>query len=52
MALRLYRTQLFMPEDISNVWAIQDQFKIRSLSNYLEAPVPKPLAPLEFIEPI
>jgi hypothetical protein len=52
MALGLYRIQLFKPDDISNVWAIQDQFKIRSLSNYLEISDPQPAAPFEFVEPI
>lgn len=51
LALAFYRTQLFRPEDISNVWAIQDQLKIRSLSNYLGIPVSKPAEPFEFIEP-
>jgi hypothetical protein len=52
MALAFYRTQLFKPEDISNVWAIQDQFKIRSLSNYLGISDSKPATPSEFEEPI
>lgn len=52
MALGLYRTQLFMPEDISNVWAIQDQFKVQPLSNYLGMPSPQPSEDLEFILPV
>ena len=52
MALGLCRTQLFIPEDISNVWAIQDQFKVQSLSNYLGVPSPQPSENLEFVDPV
>jgi hypothetical protein len=52
MALAFYRTQLFGPGDITDVWAVQDGFKIQPLSNYLGMPAPVSAAPFEFIEPI
>jgi hypothetical protein len=42
--LALYRTQLFNPEDIENVHALQDRYLVHSLSTYLGTP-PLPAAP-------
>lgn len=42
--LALYRTQLFGPEDINHVHAIQDQFRICPLTNVAEAtPLSRPV---------
>jgi hypothetical protein len=41
-ALATYRTQLFDPNDIDNVKAIQDKFEARTLSVFLGSPKPKP----------
>jgi hypothetical protein len=52
MALAFYRTQLFGPDDIADLWVVQDGFKIQPLSNYLGTAAPVSAAPLEFVEPI
>jgi hypothetical protein len=56
LALALFRTQLFNPGDLDNVKAIQDQYKVQTLSAFLGQPAaaappaiefPKPLTPEE-----
>ena len=51
LAFGLYRTQLFDPADITRVHAIQDQYKVQTLSEYIGTP-PAPAAPLTDVEPI
>ena len=48
LALGLFRTQLFRPDDLNEVHAIQDRFQVRTLSEYLgkQAVPPDPLPPL------
>ena len=43
-----YRTQLFSPQDIENVKAIQAGYKVQSLSTWLKKPVPPAAQPLDF----
>ena len=50
--LALYRTQLFNPEDIENVNALQDRYQIRSLSTYLGTPPPPTAPPFVHVKPI
>ncbi len=52
MALAMYRTQLLAPEDMPNVWAIQDQFTVQTLSQYLNTPALPPAPPFSWIEPL
>jgi hypothetical protein len=52
MALAFYRTQLFQPDDIGNVWAIQDRYKVQPLSSYLGTPAPQPAEPFKSVQPI
>jgi len=44
LSLVIYRTQLFKPDDISNVVKVQAGYKVRPLSKYLNQPAP-PAAP-------
>jgi hypothetical protein len=44
----LFRTQLFNPEDMPNVIAIQDQYKVRPLSAFLGKPAPAPAPEIAF----
>jgi hypothetical protein len=50
--LALYRTQLFGADDLENVHALQDQYGVRTLSEYLEAPAPPAAAPFIQVQPI
>jgi hypothetical protein len=43
-----YRTQLFNSDDMDNVIKIQDGYKIRTLSSYLNQPPPAPAPAIEF----
>lgn len=49
--LALYRTQLFDPDDIGQVRALQDQYRVQGLAEYLGAPPPSAL-PFVSIKPI
>ena len=44
LSLVIYRTQLFKPDDISNVVKVQAGYKVQPLSKYLNQPAP-PAAP-------
>ncbi|MFX0542446.1 DUF1254 domain-containing protein [Roseovarius sp. S4756] len=46
------RTQLFNPDDIGNVEAIQAQYQIQPLSAFLGTPPPPPAPDMDFIEPL
>ena len=48
----IYRTQLFNPGDLDNVKKIQEGYKLVSLSEFLNTPVPKQAGMIEFIEPL
>jgi len=40
--LAIYRTQLFSPGDIENVWKVQAGYTVQTLSAYLKQPAPPP----------
>jgi hypothetical protein len=44
----VYRTQLFNPEDMSNVVRIQSGYKVQPLSAYLHRPAPPAAPPINF----
>ncbi len=52
LALLIYRTQLFNPEDIENVKKIQSGYKIRGLASYTGRTAPPAAAPISFIKPL
>jgi len=52
LAMAVYRTQLFNPEDIDNVRAVQAGFKVQPLSAFLGKPAPKPAPAIDFIKPL
>jgi hypothetical protein len=52
LAFAIYRTQLFAPEDIENVKAVQAGYRVQPLSAFLgKAPAP-PARPIDFVKPI
>lgn len=51
-AFVLYRTQLFNPDDIEKVKAIQAGYKIQPLSQFLGRPAPVPPPSVNFIKPL
>src|SRR4051812_26539849 len=48
LSLALYRTQLFDPDDLDDVRKVQDGYKVRTLSGYLDQPPPPPAPSLDF----
>lgn len=52
LALLIYRTQLFSPEDIENVKKIQAAYKIQTLSSYTRQASPSASAPITFVRPL
>jgi hypothetical protein len=52
LALVLYRTQLFNPEDIDNVKKIQAEYEVQPLSAFLGEPAPAPAPPIDFYPPL
>lgn len=52
LALAIFRTQLFDPDDIENVKAIQTGYKVQPLSSFLSKPAPKAAPTIDFIEPL
>jgi len=52
MVIAIYRTQVFNPDDIENVKAIQARFKVQPLSAYLGQPAPKAAPKINFIKPL
>jgi hypothetical protein len=51
LALVLFRTQLFRPDDINNVKEIQAGYRVQPLSRFLGQPVPM-APPINFIQPL
>jgi hypothetical protein len=47
-ALAIYRTQLFNPQDMTNVEKVQSGYKIQTLSAYLHEPAPPPAPAINF----
>lgn len=52
LALVLYRTQLFSPDDIENVKKAQAGYQVRPLSLFLGRPAPVAARPIDFVKPI
>ena len=52
LAMALYRTQLFNPEDLDNVKKIQDQYKAEPLSSFLKTAAPAPAPVIDFMAPL
>ena len=52
LVVALYRTQLFSPDDIEKVKAIQKDYIVQPLSAFLGQPAPKTAAEITFIKPL
>ena len=52
LVVALYRTQLFSPDDIEKVKAIQKDYIVQPLSAFLGQPAPKTAPKITFIEPL
>ena len=52
LALVLYRTQLFGPDDLDNVKKIQAGYQVTPLSVFLNQPAPPAAAPIDFAPPL
>ena len=52
LALAVYRTQLFNPDDIDNVKKIQSGYKVQRLSEFLGAAASKDTSAIDFIKPL
>src|SRR5512136_143839 len=52
LALAFFRTQLFSPADLDNVWAIQDHFRVQPLSQYRKTYLPEPAPDIKWIKPL
>lgn len=52
LAMVAFRTQLFDPSDIDKVKAIQEGYRIHTLSHFLNQPAPAPAAEIPFVKPL
>ena len=52
LALAVYRTQLFNPDDIDNVKKVQAGYKVQTLSEFLGEAAPKPAPAIDFVKPL
>jgi len=52
LVIVVYRTQLFGPDDLENVKAIQAGYKVQPLTAFLGQPAPEPAPAIDFIEPL
>jgi hypothetical protein len=52
LALAIYRTQLFDPDDIEKVKAIQAGYQVQPLSAFLGRPAPAAAPAIDFIQPL
>jgi hypothetical protein len=52
LILVVYRTQLFNPEDLENVKAIQAGYKVQPLSSFLGQPAPEAAPKINFFQPL
>lgn len=47
-SVAIFRTQLFNPDDMPNVIAVQDGYKLQTLSEFLGQPAPPAAPPIDF----
>jgi len=52
LAVAIYRTQLFSPDDIENVKTVQAGYKAQPLSEFLGQPAPQAAPAITFIKPL
>ncbi|TWU27966.1 DUF1254 domain-containing protein [Novipirellula artificiosorum] len=52
LILAVYRTQLFNPDDLEKVKAIQSRYKVEKLSSFLGKPAAGAAPAIDFIEPV
>jgi hypothetical protein len=52
LMLAIYRTQLYNPEDLDKVKAIQEMYKAQSLSEFIGKPAPEVAPEIDFIAPL
>jgi hypothetical protein len=52
LILAVYRTQLFNPDDLETVKAIQTGYRVQPLSAFLGEPAPSAVPQIDFIEPL
>jgi len=52
LALIIYRTQLFAPDDIENVKAVQSGYKVQPLSAFLGNAAPVAAPAIDFVKPL
>jgi hypothetical protein len=52
LVVAVYRTQLFSPDDLDNVKAVQAGYEVQPLSAFLGQPAPEPALAIDFIEPL
>jgi hypothetical protein len=52
LALVVYRTQLFGPDDLDNVKKIQAGYQVQPLSAFLNQPAPASAPPIDFVPPL
>ena len=52
LAMAMYRTQLFGPDDLNNVKKIQEGYNVQTLSEFLGKPAPRDAPKINFIEPL
>ncbi|MBF9017263.1 DUF1254 domain-containing protein [Oceanispirochaeta sp. M2] len=52
LVVAFYRTQLFLPEDMGNVKKIQEDYKVQTLSAFLDQPASKEVPDIQFIKPL
>jgi hypothetical protein len=52
LAMVLYRTQLFGPDDLDNVKKIQAGYQVQPLSAFLNQPPPPAAPPIDFVPPL
>lgn len=52
LAVAIYRTQLFDPEDMVNVKKLMEGYKAEPLSSFLGKPAPKESSNIKFIKPL
>ena len=52
LAVAIYRTQLFNPEDMVNVKKVMEKYKAEPLSSFLNQSAPQGASKIEFIQPL